>query len=67
MRNWTLDGSGFEKLLEQVQQLISQGGLAIDDNGDFVDERKGSPLSAKERLAMHRLIARAAATAATAH
>ena len=63
VRNWTLEGRGFEKLLLQLQELISEGGLTISDNGEFVVEQSGERLSAQQRLAMHRLIARAAATA----
>lgn len=63
VRNWTLEGQGFENMLIRLERLISDGGVAIDDTGDFVVERSGEKLGASERLAMHRLIARAAATA----
>jgi uncharacterized protein YcbK (DUF882 family) len=66
VRNWTLEGMGFEKLLLDLERLISDGGLAIDENGQLVDTQRGQPLTASLRLAMHRLISRAAAAAANA-
>jgi len=65
VRNWTLEGAGFEQMLLKLQRLLDDGGVAIDDSGDFVVEKSGEKLSASQRLAMHRLIARAAAAAAS--
>jgi uncharacterized protein YcbK (DUF882 family) len=63
VRNWTLEGHGFQKLLLDLQRLIAQGGLGINGRGDLVTRKTGEKLSASARLAMHRLIARAAAAA----
>ena len=57
VRNWTLDGSGFDGLLARLQQLIAQSGLAVPKQ--VIAGRARHPLSRQERLAMHRVIARA--------
>jgi uncharacterized protein YcbK (DUF882 family) len=63
VRNWNLEGRGFERMLLDLQKLIADGGLTIGDDGRLVVEHSGRPLSTSQRLAMHRLIARAAAKA----
>ncbi len=57
VRNWTLDGSGFDGLLARLQQLIAQSGLALPKH--VMAGRARRPLSVKDRLTMHRVIARA--------
>jgi uncharacterized protein YcbK (DUF882 family) len=62
VRNWTLDGSGFERLLLDLRRLLAVGGLIVSPKGDLsLGERQ--PLTVRQRLALHRLIARAAAVA----
>lgn len=63
VRNWDLEGRGFERMLLDLEKLIAAGGLSIDDDGRL-NKQGGQPLSVSQRLAMHRLIARALAKAA---
>src|SRR5580704_18299954 len=64
MRNWNLGGEGFERLLLELRGLIANGELGVTPTGDLRlgDEQK--PLSAGQRLALHRLVAKAEALAA---
>ena len=55
VRNWTLDGTGFDQLLSQLQQLLAHSGLP----GSVIAGRPHHPLSVRERLAMHRVVAKA--------
>ena len=57
VRNWTLDGTGFDHLLSRLQQLIAKSGLPVPKN--VVAGRARHPLTSKERLALHRALARA--------
>ena len=59
VRNWTLEGHGFERLLLQVQQLLAKGGLTISERGELLLGRARRPPSAAQRLALHRTIANA--------
>jgi uncharacterized protein YcbK (DUF882 family) len=61
VRNWTLDGAGFDELLLRVRQLLADGGLSIGEKGQLTLGRDRKPPSAAERLALHRAIAQAAA------
>ena len=63
VRNWTLDGRGFDKLLLELRRLIDEGGLAISPKGELVTRQTGDKLTVRQRLAMHRLIAKAEAAA----
>jgi uncharacterized protein DUF882 len=63
VRNWTLDGSGFERLLLELRRLIAEGGLAVSADGELAIGDDKRPLTVRQRLAFHRLIARAAAAA----
>jgi len=63
VRNWTLDGSGFERLLLELRRLIAENGLAVSAKGELSIGDGNEPLSVRQRLAFHRLIARAAAAA----
>ena len=57
VRNWTLDGTGFDHLLSRLQQLIARSGLAVPKQ--VMAGRARHPLNVRERLAMHRGIAKA--------
>jgi uncharacterized protein YcbK (DUF882 family) len=57
VRNWTLDGSGFDHLLSRLQQLIARSGLGVPQK--VMAGRARRPLSVKERLLLHRVIAKA--------
>jgi len=63
VRNWTLGGEGFERLLLELRRLIANGELSVSAKGELSlgDARK--PLSASQRLALHRLVAKAEAAA----
>jgi hypothetical protein len=65
VRNWTLEGQGYERLLLHLRQLIEKGGLAISEKGELVTSHNGRKLPWRQRVAMHKLIARAAAGAVT--
>lgn len=67
VRNWTLEGRGFERLLLHIRQLIDKGGLAITESGELVTSQNGRKLPWRQRVAMHKLIARAAAGALAGH
>jgi uncharacterized protein YcbK (DUF882 family) len=64
LRNWTLGGEGFERLLLEMRRLIANGELSVSAKGELVlgDEQK--PLSVRQRLALHKLVAKAEAAAA---
>ncbi len=57
VRNWTLDGTGFDRLLSHLQLLLAHSGLALPTN--VVGGRARRPLTWRERLALHRALARA--------
>ena len=57
VRNWTLDGSGFDHLLTRLQLLVADSGLPLPKSVRAGRARR--PLSVRERLALHRAIARA--------
>jgi len=63
VRQWDLGGEGFERLLTELGRLIANGDLGITPTGELRlgDEQK--PLSVSQRLALHRLVAKAEALA----
>jgi len=63
VRNWTLNGAGFDELLVRVQQILAQGGLSVSDKGELLLGDKRKPPNAAQRLALHRAIAQATALA----
>ncbi|HZK92293.1 MAG TPA: DUF882 domain-containing protein [Stellaceae bacterium] len=67
VRNWELGGAGFGRLLLEMRRLIANGELGVSDQGTLSlgDARK--PLSARERLAFHRLVAKAEAAFSAGH
>jgi uncharacterized protein YcbK (DUF882 family) len=63
VRNWTLEGSGFERQLLRLQQLLAKGGLSISEHGEMLLGSARRAPSAAQRLALHRTIANAATLA----
>jgi uncharacterized protein YcbK (DUF882 family) len=55
VRNWTLDGGGFDGLLSRIEQLLSKSGLPKT----IIDGRTRHPLGVRDRLTLQRAIARA--------
>jgi uncharacterized protein YcbK (DUF882 family) len=55
VRNWTLDGSGFDELLWRERQLLVNSGLPPD----ILARRAHRPLTVQQRLALGRVLARA--------
>jgi uncharacterized protein YcbK (DUF882 family) len=65
VRNWDLGGGGFEQLLLEMRDLIAKGGLDVSKDGVLsLGGEEQRPLSANQRLALHRLVAKAEALAA---
>jgi len=54
VRNWTLEGGGFDNLLMRIRMMI-----AHRSGGKIPVGRSGGPLSVRQRLALHRMIAKA--------
>ena len=65
VRNWDLGGGGFERLLLEMRDLIAKGDLDVSPDGSLSLAGGDHPLSANQRLALHRLVAKAEAVAAT--
>jgi uncharacterized protein YcbK (DUF882 family) len=63
VRNWDLGGEGFERLLLEVRRLIASGELGVTDQGELRIGDEQKPLSVSQRLALHRLVAKAEALA----
>jgi uncharacterized protein YcbK (DUF882 family) len=63
VRNWDLGGVGFERLLLEMRDLIAKGELDVSPDGTLSLGDKDQPLSANQRLALHRLLAKAEALA----
>jgi len=59
VRNWTLNGGGFDRLLLEFQKLIGSGRLAIAPQGKLLVGRARQPLNVRQRLALHRALAKA--------
>jgi uncharacterized protein YcbK (DUF882 family) len=57
VRNWTLDGLGLDRLLTQVEQLLVRAGMPKE----VIAVRAHRPLNVRQRLALHRVIAKAMA------
>lgn len=55
VRNWTLDGGGFDELLWRERQLLANSFLPPD----IVERRPRHPLTVQQRLALGRVLARA--------
>lgn len=59
VRNWTLDVTGIDQMLLHMRQLVSHGGLSIEHDGQMLVGRARRPLNVQQRLALHRMIAKA--------
>jgi len=59
VRNWTLNGSGLDRLLLDFRRLIASGRLAIAPKGQLLVPRAKSLLPVRQRLALHRALAKA--------
>jgi uncharacterized protein YcbK (DUF882 family) len=59
VRNWTLDAGGLDQMLLHLRQLVSNGGLSISHKGEFLLGHARKPLTVQQRLAFHRMIAKA--------
>ena len=57
VRNWTLEGAGIDRLLTRLQQLVAHSGLPLPNS--VLAGRARRPLSVRDRLALHRAIAKA--------
>jgi uncharacterized protein YcbK (DUF882 family) len=55
VRSWTLDGLGFDGLLARVEQLLARAGMPKE----VIAARAHRPLNVRQRLALHRVIAKA--------
>ncbi|MBV9829926.1 MAG: DUF882 domain-containing protein [Alphaproteobacteria bacterium] len=54
VRNWNLDGGGFDSLLFRLRMLIARS-----SGGTLPAGHTGGPLNVRQRLALHRMIAKA--------
>ena len=59
VRNWTLDSGGLDQMLLHMRKLVSNGGLTISHKGEFLAGHARRPLTVQQRLAFHRMIAKA--------
>lgn len=59
VRNWDLGGEGFARLLLEMRDLIAKGELDVSADGTLSLGSGELPLSANQRLALHRLVAKA--------
>jgi uncharacterized protein YcbK (DUF882 family) len=59
VRNWTLDGQGLDRLLLRLHEYLAHSGLSIAQRGEFLAGRPRRPLSVNQRLALHRVLAKA--------
>jgi uncharacterized protein YcbK (DUF882 family) len=64
VRNWTLNGTGLDRLLLEFRRLIGSGRLAIAPKGQLLVPRAKSLLPVRQRLALHRALAKAEFAAA---
>ena len=59
VRNWTLDGQNLDRLLLRLRDFLARGGLSISQRGELLAGRARQPLGVNQRLALHRVIAKA--------
>jgi hypothetical protein len=59
VRNWTLDGQGLDRLLLRLRDFLARGGLSISQRGELLAGRARRPLRVNQRLALHRVLAKA--------
>jgi uncharacterized protein YcbK (DUF882 family) len=58
VRNWTLDTTGIDRILIEVEHLLAKGGLTVSGKGELLLGQAQQPPSVAQRLALHRAIAR---------
>ena len=59
VRNWTLDGQGLDRLLTRLREYLARGGLSTSHQSELLSARPRRPLSVNQRLALHRVLAKA--------
>jgi uncharacterized protein YcbK (DUF882 family) len=59
VRNWTLEMRGLDRMLFNLQEFLARGGLSVSQRGELLAGRAHKPLTVKQRLALHRVIAKA--------
>ncbi len=59
VRNWTLDGQGLDRLLLRLHEYLARGGLGVAQRGELLAGRARHPLNVNQRLALHRVLAKA--------
>ena len=59
VRNWTLDGQGLDRLLVRLHEYLARGGFSTAQRGELLAGRARRPLSVNQRLALHRVLAKA--------
>ena len=59
VRNWTLDGQGLDRLLIRLHEYLARGGLSTAQRGELLAGRARRPLNVNQRLALHRVLAKA--------
>jgi len=59
VRNWTLDGQGLDRLLLRLHEYLARGGLSVSQRGELLAGRARRPLNVNQRLALHRVLAKA--------
>ena len=59
VRNWTLDGQGLDRLLLRLRDFLARGGLSVSQRGELLAGRARRPLKVNQRLALHRVLAKA--------
>ena len=59
VRNWTLDGQGLDRLLTRLREYLARGGLSTSRQSELLVGRPRRPLSVNQRLALHRVLAKA--------
>jgi uncharacterized protein YcbK (DUF882 family) len=59
VRNWTLDGRNLDRLLFRLRDFLASGGIKVAQRGELIAGRARGPLSVRQRLALHRVIAKA--------
>jgi uncharacterized protein YcbK (DUF882 family) len=55
VRNWTLDGTGYDGLLGRLRELLAHSNIP----SNLIAGRPHHPLTVRQRLALHRVIAKA--------
>lgn len=59
VRNWTLDGLGLDRLLSRLHEYLARSGLSAGQRGELLAGRARRPLNVNQRLALHRVLAKA--------